>query len=345
MASIAGRPGSTRSTATKRSERVERAPEEERDRPGNPRQRREEQRERRAVLEAVGVLGGILGVEILPAHADVATRRGRSRSCPTGARPDRARARARPSTSSCAIAIDARVGRERLARGVGRGDERDRGRAGARRSVGSGDGVEPRTDRRREVQAGRAEGRSRTGVHRSGAVVLPDAHRHDALQQANLLARYPFIARTSGSELHMSFSDDEQVLGKDVSRARLGGDEQQRRLKRARVPGVRAGTRAAPTRTESSDSSSRRLGGVWLESCAIIIAETELGAGVRRAASGRSTAEPAAHATNVYSSRDRVVKEGILRTRTRAVGPPLAAPGAYTRHLHDARCCPARMTT
>src|SRR5687767_9850749 len=71
-------------------------------------------------------------------------------------------------------------------------------------------------------------------AERSGVVVLADAQRHDALQQANLLGRIGHGAhlRQRVPEL---LQRHEQLLGKDVARARLARDAQERRLKCTRV--------------------------------------------------------------------------------------------------------------
>ena len=45
-------------------QRIQRAPQEERHGPGQPRERREQQGERGAVLEAVGMRGGIFGIQV-----------------------------------------------------------------------------------------------------------------------------------------------------------------------------------------------------------------------------------------------------------------------------------------
>ena len=109
----------------------------------------------------------------------------------------------------------------------------------------------------------------------------------------------------------------------------------------AATPGARSGPRescryAAQREADGVErSSSRRLDGGWLESCAIIIAGDEQGG---RARSGRrSTAEPAAHATNVY----RTVAPVKWRIRARATGR--WSPSCCGRRLHPSspttRCC------
>jgi len=101
---------------------VEQVPAEQREGPGDPGEGLEEQREGRAVLEPVGVLGGILGVQVL-SRQQVA-RRGAEDLEVAGRLCGMAQLIARAAGGETARhLVDARIRGERLAAGVGDGDE------------------------------------------------------------------------------------------------------------------------------------------------------------------------------------------------------------------------------
>src|SRR6476661_6690439 len=83
------------------------------------------------------------------------------------------------------------------------------------------------------VRGSRGRGGER-GAAKSGAIVLPDAHRDHALQEADLLPRIGHRAHF-GQAAPDVLQHHEELLGQHGACTRLAGDVQERWLKLVRV--------------------------------------------------------------------------------------------------------------